>query len=210
MEAAYDDGTAEDVTEDVKLTGFDSDTPGEKTIVVSYGGLKESFTVTVLKEEEETPVLTGLKVTKPDKLEYQVGEALNLEGFKVEALYDSGDSRDVTEEAEITGFDSDTPGEKTIVVSYGGLEERFTVTVTQTEDPATPGGSDEDPTTPGGSDEDPTAPGGSDEDPTTLPPGAVGSSSLPPGVVGSSSLPPGVAGSSVCVTVTVKRSSSPP
>ena len=179
VEAAYDDGTAEDVTEDVKLTGFDSDTPGEKTIVVSYGGLKESFTVTVLKEEEETPVLTGLKVTKPDKLEYQVGEALNLEGFKVEALYDSGDSRDVTEEAEITGFDSDTPGEKTIVVSYGGLEERFTVTVTQTEDPATPGESDEDPTAPGGSDEDPTTPGGSDEDPAA--PGGSGKDPAAPG-----------------------------
>ena len=133
--------------------------------------------------------MTGLKVTKPDKLEYQVGEALNLEGFKVEALYDSGDSRDVTEEAEITGFDSDTPGEKTIVVSYGGLEERFTVTVTQTEDPTAPGGSDEDPSIPGGSDEDPTAPGGSDEDPTT--PGGSDEDPTVPGGSGKDPAAPG-------------------
>ena len=152
--------SVEDVTEDVEIAGFDSDTAGEKTIVVTYGGLEDSFTVTVVRSEEpDTPVLTELRVTEPEKLEYQIGETLDLDGFKVEAVYDDGTVEDVTEDVEITGFDSDTPGEKTVIVSYGGLEESFTVTVIQTEDPTTPGGSDEDPTTPGSSNEDPAAPG---------------------------------------------------
>ena len=174
----YDDGTVEDVTEDVEIAGFDSDTAGEKTIVVTYGGLEDSFTVTVVRSEEpDTPVLTELRVTEPEKLEYQIGETLDLDGFKVEAVYDDGTVEDVTEDVEITGFDSDTPGEKTVIVSYGGLEESFTVTVIQTEDPTTPGGSDEDPTTPGGSDEDPTTPGSSNEDPAA--PGDGGGSLTP-------------------------------
>ena len=178
VEAAYADGTVEDVTEDVEIAGFDSDTAGEKTIVVTYGGLEDSFTVTVVRSEEpDTPVLTELRVTEPEKLEYQIGETLDLDGFKVEAVYDDGTVEDVTEDVEIAGFDSDTPGEKTVIVSYGGLEESFTVTVIQTEDPTTPGGSDEDPTTPGGSDEDPTTPGSSNEDPAA--PGDGGGSLTP-------------------------------
>ena len=166
------------MTEDVEIAGFDSDTAGEKTIVVTYGGLEDSFTVTVVRSEEpDTPVLTELRVTEPEKLEYQIGETLDLDGFKVEAVYDDGTVEDVTEDVEITGFDSDTPGEKTVIVSYGGLEESFTVTVIQTEDPTTPGGSDEDPTTPGGSDEDPTTPGSSNEDPAA--PGDGGGSLTP-------------------------------
>ena len=109
-----------------------------------------------------------MKVTLPSKTQYEIGEKLDLTGFKVEAVYDDGHAEDVTKEAEVSEFDSATAGEKEITVSYGGMTEVFTVTVLKKSDPQEPeepGGSTDDPQKPGGSEGDPQEPGGSEGDP---------------------------------------------
>ena len=75
----------------------------------------------------------------------------------MEAVYSDESTIDVTTRAAVTGFESETAGEKTITVSYRGLEKTFTVTVSEGQDPENPG----DLENPGDSEnpEDPEKPG---------------------------------------------------
>ena len=90
------------------------------------------------EEEPEEPELTELQVTAPEKTVYEIGEELDLTGMKVTAIYSDGTTQDVTSDVEISGFDSETAGEKIITVSYGELDTSFTVTVEEKEDPTDP------------------------------------------------------------------------
>lgn len=142
VEAFYSDGMTQDVTSDAEISGFDSETAGEKTVTVSYGGKETYFTVTVEEKsdpsEPEEPELTELQVTAPEKTVYEIGDELDLTGLKVTAIYSDGTTQDVTSDVEISGFDSETAGEKIITVSYGELDTSFTVTVEEKEDPTDP------------------------------------------------------------------------
>ena len=62
--------------------------------------------------------LTSIEVTPPNKVEYQVGEKLDLTGFKVIAKYDDGTTEDVTDLSTISSDKMNEPGEKTINVIY--------------------------------------------------------------------------------------------
>jgi len=97
---------------------------GTQTIMVSYGGEKATFDVTV------NPVaLTGIAVTTlPTKTVYFVGESLNTAGMEVTAYYNDGSNNPVT------GYDYDpnvltVAGTQAIMVSYGGEKATFDVTV---------------------------------------------------------------------------------
>lgn len=139
------------------------------TLTFTISDIAENQYVTVIASElGKEPEMTSLKVTLPSKTQYEIGEKLDLTGFKVEAVYDDGHAEDVTKEAEVSEFDSATAGEKEITVSYGGMTEVFTVTVLKKPDPQEPeepGGSTDDPQKPGGSEGDPQEPGGSEGDP---------------------------------------------
>lgn len=64
------------------------------------------------------------------KTSYTVGEAFSSAGMIITALYTDGTTQTVpTKEVEFGGFDSGTRGDKTVTVSYGGLEAVYTVTV---------------------------------------------------------------------------------
>ena len=69
--------------------------------------------------------LTGLTVEGPDTCSH--GEALSLTAT---AHYDTGFSRDVTREAEIIGFDPETPGLQEVTVSYTENGETVTASLT--------------------------------------------------------------------------------
>ncbi len=62
--------------------------------------------------------LTSIEVIPPNKVEYQVGEKLDLTGFKVIAKYDDGTTEDVTDLSTISSDKMNEPGEKTINVIY--------------------------------------------------------------------------------------------
>ena len=76
---------------------------------------------------------------EPSVLEYELGDELDLDGLEVVAVYDvlfEGETE--TEEVEfyldledltVTGFDSETAGEKEVTVTYDGKYETFVVVV---------------------------------------------------------------------------------
>ena len=78
--------------------------------------------------------LESIKVTPPQKLEYTAGEELDTTGMTVTAVYSNGDEKDVTAEAEISGYNKDLEGAQKIEVSYTEgdvtVKEYFDVTVT--------------------------------------------------------------------------------
>ena len=74
-------------------------------------------------------IVAAIKVTPPEKLEYEQGETLDQKGLEVKAAYLDGTERVVTEEAEITGYTPETAGTQEITVSYAGRSATFTVTV---------------------------------------------------------------------------------
>ncbi len=128
--AVYDDGSEKDVTEEAEISGYDMSREGEQTVTVSYGGQKAEFTITVKKAEDpKEPVLTVLEIIPPTKVEYIVGEEFDKAGLKVTAVYDDGSRKDVTEEAEISGYDMSREGEQTVTASYGGQKAEFKITV---------------------------------------------------------------------------------
>lgn len=68
-------------------------------------------------------------LTMPDKTVYNTGEALDTTGMTLEAVRPDGSRETVTEGFTCTGFSSDTPGHRTVTVSYDSLETTFTAAV---------------------------------------------------------------------------------
>lgn len=167
--AYYSDGTSADVTNEItgdSITGFDSSKAGTEEITVTYGDKSATFTVTI---KDSAPVLAGIRLTAPSKTEYMTGDALDLSGMKVTAVYDDGTEEDVTALVQISGYDSSVTGDCTVSVSYGDFTQTFVVNVV--EKPAEDGddGTDEEPGDDGnnGTDEKPGDGGnnGTDEKP---------------------------------------------
>ena len=84
------------------------------------------------EEPEPEVTLTSITVTAPAKLEYTVGEELDLTGMTVTAVYSDETTKDVTEEADISGYDKDAEGTQEITVTYteNGVEAKATFNVT--------------------------------------------------------------------------------
>ena len=66
----------------------------------------------------------------PNKTEYELGEELDLDGLVVKYVTNYNETV-VTDECEVSGFDSTTSGTKTITLSYGGVSATFAVTVNE-------------------------------------------------------------------------------
>src|SRR5699024_11246812 len=88
------------------------------------------FTATVKASRRSVPARrsSDLTVTAPAKLEYTVGEELDLTGMTVTAVYSDETTKDVTEEADISGHDKDTEGTQEITVPYTEGEQTVTAT----------------------------------------------------------------------------------
>lgn len=78
--------------------------------------------------------VTGIEiVSKPDKLNYDLKQALDSTGMVVKAVYNDG-TRTAVSDYTLQGFDSKTEGEKTVTVAYNGFTAEFTVTVKHTHE----------------------------------------------------------------------------
>ena len=136
-------GNKYDLTKDM-ISGFDSSTPGTKQITVKFNGKTYNYTITV---KDRT---LGISIrTLPKKLEYNVGENLDLTGATLNVVKDSGTSIiDITSDM-VSGFDKNKEGMQVITVSYGGYTAQFSVLVKKTTSPVNPGKNDNTkPTTP--------------------------------------------------------------
>ncbi|MGM9643075.1 MAG: bacterial Ig-like domain-containing protein [Eubacteriales bacterium] len=126
LKLTYDNGnTGSDVVKLDWCTGFDSSKTGVQNITVKYGDTDCTavIQVEVIKEVE-------LKIVKPQKLVYFVGEKQDLSGLSVSVIYNNGGSKQLgSEDYAVTGFTSNTIGEKTVTVKYKELTATYTVTV---------------------------------------------------------------------------------
>ena len=127
LKLVYSDDTTDIITSGYTLSGFDSSSSGEKEITVSYGGKTATFTVTVLEDLGDL-VSIGID-SLPAKTEYTIGESLETDGLVIAAKYSKGYTRKIKTGYYVSEFDSSTVGKKTIVVSFGGKQASFTVSV---------------------------------------------------------------------------------
>ncbi len=126
LQVTYNDGTNSTVTvtEDM-VTGYDANQTGQQTLTVTYGTLTETFNVTVNARQ-----LKGIQLIPPNKLTYQVGEALDLTGATLLLTYDNSTTDMITVTPDmVSGYNSATEGVQTLTVTYNGFTENFDVTV---------------------------------------------------------------------------------
>lgn len=108
----------------------------DQDVKVTYGGKETTYKVTYTKDRE----LSSIRVlTKPDKTDYDKGEAFTAEGLSVRATYDDGSWNIVRYEDETDKFSfspisvgTDVTENKTITVTYteGGKSPTATFPVT--------------------------------------------------------------------------------
>jgi len=90
-----------------------------------------------------SPMLVNLEITefkekrKPNKTEYKIGEELSLSGGFYTIVYSNGMEVDgMLREDMVSGFDSESPGVKSVTVTYEDKSYTFEVTVLEDRTPA--------------------------------------------------------------------------
>ncbi len=108
---------------------------GQQTVTVQYEGKSCTFTVEVKEEEEE---LKSIVVnTKPSKLSYIKGEALDTAGLTLIISTNKGNLM-LTEGFTCSPTVFNEAGEQTVTVQYGGKSCTFTVNVSERGGSQTP------------------------------------------------------------------------
>ena len=113
--ASYDDGSTVNVTNSCSFSGYDN-SPGVKTVTVSYGGKQTAFTVDVKSKSPAELIIDSL----PNKTTYKLNEAVDFTGIKIKVLYDNSTSEYVTDYDVFCEDETFTAssGTKTIIISY--------------------------------------------------------------------------------------------
>ncbi len=122
----YSNGTTADVTTGFQINTTQLTSTGTNVITVSYQGYKLTYSVYV----REKQVIRVEKVTNPNKLQYRVGDTIDLTGLTIKVVYDNKEEKLID-----TGFTADTTklskaGKKIIKVTYENKNVYFTVIVT--------------------------------------------------------------------------------
>ena len=129
--ATINDGTTQDISmtsDEVTISGYDASKVGEQSVSVSYGGKSTHFTVTV----NELTVNSISVYKNPTKMNYYVGETLNLTGGVIKVIYSDNSTTNYSMKSSkltVTGFDSTTSGTKTITFSLSGKTTTIQVQV---------------------------------------------------------------------------------
>lgn len=120
--AVYSDGTSE-VINDYTLSTVDMNSAGTKTITVTYQKKTAEFNITIIE-------INRIEIDAlPTKLEYQMGDSLDITGMVVSAIYTDNSKEILPDGYSVSGFDNATPGQKTITVTYHTFEATFPVKV---------------------------------------------------------------------------------
>lgn len=120
--------SGEDVDESYVFTS-----PGTKTVTIISTNSPEvttSFDVMVADTE-----ITELEIrTNPAKMQYFIGDELDLSGMVVYAVYgDGSEVRLTANEYEVSDLDTSTPGDKEVVISHKGKEVVLKLNVKERE-----------------------------------------------------------------------------
>ncbi len=118
--ATLENGVTKEVSA-YSVSGFDSSTPGEQPITVSYRGKTASFTVNVKS-------VTKIEIkSEPTNTEVYQGGRLDTKGLVVTATYDDNTTADVT--GYTLEYSTNTVGSATVTVKYFDCEATFNITV---------------------------------------------------------------------------------
>ena len=99
-------------------------------IVYSRNYAEDSDYFTFVAPGSSAVTLSSISVkTMPSKTVYLVGEEFNPAGLTLTAKYSDGSTKTISSGYSISGFSSNTVGEKTVTVSYQGKSTTFKVTV---------------------------------------------------------------------------------
>jgi hypothetical protein len=127
LELSYESGQKlPDIVKTEWCTGFDSKKVGKKTVTVTYPetSCTATFTVEVVTED-------SLKIVKPSKLVYYVGDIEDRQGLAVSVVYSNGKTALLESGFTVTGFSSNTIGEKTVTVKYKDLTASYKINVVE-------------------------------------------------------------------------------
>jgi|GEM_PF-1520165 len=144
--AKYSDGTQKIIT-DCEFSGAETSIPGEQTVTYSYtdplgGSVSGTYGITVY---DTVPRLLEIEIGRlPAKLTYEIGEELDTTDLVIFAEYEKygrDEDGDIVletyyEEAteyEVSGFESESEGEKTVTVTLGECSTTFAVTVEEND-----------------------------------------------------------------------------
>lgn len=118
------------------VAGFNSKQTGTVLLTVKYGTFTNAFSVSVIEKPELHPTVVSAVLTAlPLKLEYYIGQILDLSGGQLTVGY-SNDSTAVLslQSSMVSGFNSDSAGAQWITVNYKNTINAFCVNVLDTTD----------------------------------------------------------------------------
>ncbi|EFO54906.1 endo-beta-N-acetylglucosaminidase D [Streptococcus infantis SK1302] len=118
----------------VTVNGYDAHRHGEQELTVTYLGLPVagSFKVQVTGEEAGPKEVAALYISKQPKIDYLVGDALDLSEGRFKVLYDDETETEhsfTDQGVEITGYDSQKTGRQKLQLHYQGQTVDFDVLV---------------------------------------------------------------------------------
>ena len=118
----------------VTVNGYDAHHHGEQELIVAYLGLPVagSFKVQVTGEEAGPKEVAALYISKQPKIDYLVGDALDLSEGRFKVLYDDETETEhsfTDEGVEITGYDAQKTGRQKLELHYQGQTVEFDVLV---------------------------------------------------------------------------------
>ena len=118
----------------VVVNGYNAHHHGEQELTVTYLGLPVagSFKVQVTGEEAGPKEVAGLYISKQPKIDYFVGDTLDLSEGRFKVLYDDETETEhsfTDQGVEITGYDAQKTGRQKLVLHYQGQTVEFDVLV---------------------------------------------------------------------------------
>ena len=123
----YSDGTLITTQNGFSVISPDTTVPGNVPVSIVFDGKITFFGITVLEKADE---ITGIsKIYPPEKIMYAVGEKFDPSGMEIEVSFESGRTEIINTGFALYGYDTSTPGTKTVTVSYEGFFSAFEITV---------------------------------------------------------------------------------
>lgn len=126
-EVTYNDGSKEYVTGGSNELAYSTDplTTNDKEVTITIGGKTAEISINVVSKK-----ITGIKITEaPNKINYVVGETVDLSGIEVEATFNDGSSAIIEDyEYSPSTISADT---KEIVVSKDGYSDSVSIAVSE-------------------------------------------------------------------------------
>jgi hypothetical protein len=126
--AYYENGKTADVTSKITVTG-DVSSAGSKKITVTYTERDIKKTATYDVTVTDVQIKNIVFESYPIKTVYAEDEVFDPTGVSIKVTYNNGKVETVSDNILYSGFNTDTVGDKTMTLHYGGYQLNFTVTV---------------------------------------------------------------------------------